>query len=111
MITSASFVLAATFAVLATIPLTALTEIGFTVAFGILLDTIVVRSVLVTALNLDVGHRMWWPSKAGAQTRPGTRRTPRRARHSPDRQLTRLPPDRMRVKGPRRRACLVVPCG
>ena len=62
-ITSAGFVLAGTFAVLATIPSTELTEIGFAVAFGILLDTIVVRSVLVTALNLDVGRWMWWPSK------------------------------------------------
>src|SRR5499425_1610889 len=62
-ITSAGFVLAGTFAVLATIPSTVLTEIGFAVAFGILLDTIVVRSVLVTALNLDVGRWMWWPSK------------------------------------------------
>ena len=62
-ITSAGFVLAGTFAVLATIPATFLTEIGFAVAFGILLDTIVVRSVLVTALNLDVGRWMWWPSK------------------------------------------------
>src|SRR5215468_4084327 len=61
-ITSAGFVLAGTFAVLATIPATFLTEIGFAVAFGILLDTIVVRSVLVTALNLDVGRWMWWPS-------------------------------------------------
>ena len=51
--------LAGTFAVLAAIPSTQLTEIGFTVAFSILLDTIVVRSVLVTALNLDVGRRMW----------------------------------------------------
>ena len=58
-ITSAGFVLVGTFAVLAAIPSTQLTEIGFTVAFGILLDTIVVRSVLVTALNLDVGRRMW----------------------------------------------------
>jgi putative drug exporter of the RND superfamily len=57
-IISVGFVLAATFAVLATIPVTTLTEIGFTVAFGILLDTIVVRSVLVTALNLDLGHWM-----------------------------------------------------
>jgi len=62
-ITSAGFVLAGTFAVLATIPSTFLTELGFAVAFGILLDTIVVRSVLVTALNLDVGRWMWWPSK------------------------------------------------
>ena len=69
-ITSAGFVLAATFAVLATIPLTILTEIGFTVAFGILLDTIVVRSVLVTALNLDLGHRMWWPGKLARKPDP-----------------------------------------
>jgi RND superfamily putative drug exporter len=62
-ITSAGFVLAGTFAVLATIPATFLTELGLAVAFGILLDTIVVRSVLVTALNLDVGRWMWWPSK------------------------------------------------
>ena len=58
--------LAGTFAVLATIPSTFLTELGFAVAFGILLDTIVVRSVLVTALNLDVGRWMWWPSKLAA---------------------------------------------
>ena len=69
-ITSAGFVLAATFAVLATIPLTATTEIGFTVAFGILLDTIIVRSVLVTALNLDLGHRMWWPAKLARKPDP-----------------------------------------
>ncbi len=62
-ITSAGAVLAGTFAVLATLPLTALTEIGFAVALGVLLDTIVVRSVLVTALNLDVGRWMWWPSR------------------------------------------------
>jgi len=59
-ITSAGFVLAGTFAAL---PSTFTTELGFAVAFGILLDTIVVRSVLVTALNLDVGRWMWWPSK------------------------------------------------
>ena len=62
-ITSAGFVLAGTFAVLATLKSTTFAEIGFAVALGILLDTIVVRSVLVTALNLDIGRRMWWPSK------------------------------------------------
>jgi RND superfamily putative drug exporter len=61
-ITSAGLVLAATFAVLGTLPLTFLTQLGIAVALGVLLDTIVVRSVLVTALNLDVGRRMWWPS-------------------------------------------------
>ena len=69
-ITSAGFVLAGTFAVLATIPSTTLTEIGFAVAFGILLDTIVVRSVLVTALNLDVGRWMWWPSRLARKPDP-----------------------------------------
>jgi putative drug exporter of the RND superfamily len=69
-ITSAGFVLAATFAVLATIPATFLTELGFAVAFGILLDTIVVRLLLVTALNLDVGRWMWWPSKLAQKPDP-----------------------------------------
>jgi len=62
-ITSAGFVLAGTFAVLATLPLTTFTEIGFTVAFGVLLDTVIVRSVLVTALNLELGERLWWPTR------------------------------------------------
>ena len=61
-ITSAGCVLAGTFAVLGTLPVTFLTELGFAVAFGVLLDTIVVRSVLVTALNLDLGRWNWWPS-------------------------------------------------
>jgi RND superfamily putative drug exporter len=60
-ITSAGLVLAGTFAVLGTLPLVEFTEIGFAVALGVLLDTIVVRSVLVTALTLDVGRHMWWP--------------------------------------------------
>ncbi len=62
-ITSAGLVLAGTFAVLATLPVTAFAEIGFAVAFGVLLDTIVVRSILVTALNLDIGRYIWWPSR------------------------------------------------
>ena len=55
-ITSAGFVLAGTFAALGTLPVTFLAELGFAVAFGDPLDTLVVRSVLVTALNLDLGR-------------------------------------------------------
>ena len=62
-ITSAGLVLAATFLVLGTIPMVFLAELGTAVALGILLDTLIVRSVLVTALNLDFGRRIWWPSK------------------------------------------------
>ena len=61
-ITSAGIVLAGTFAALGTLPLVFITEIGFAVAFGVLLDTFIVRSVLVTALNLDIGRWIWWPS-------------------------------------------------
>jgi RND superfamily putative drug exporter len=64
-ITSAGIVLAGTFAALGTLPLVFVTEIGFAVAFGVLLDTFIVRSVLVTALNLDVGRHIWWPSSLG----------------------------------------------
>jgi RND superfamily putative drug exporter len=62
-ITSAGIVLAGTFSVLAVLPLTFLTEIGFVVAFGVLLDTFLVRSVLVPAIALTVGDDFWWPSK------------------------------------------------
>jgi RND superfamily putative drug exporter len=62
-ITSAGIVLAGTFAVLGVLPLIFLTQIGFVVAFGVLLDTFLVRSVLVPALVLDIGPRIWWPSK------------------------------------------------
>jgi RND superfamily putative drug exporter len=55
-------VLAGTFAMLSTLPLVEFTEIGFAVALGVLLDTIIVRSVLVTALTLDIGRPIWWPS-------------------------------------------------
>jgi len=67
-ITSAGLVLAGTFAMLGTLPLVTFTEIGFTVALGVLLDTIIVRSVLVTALNLDIGRHMWWPSRLASQS-------------------------------------------
>jgi RND superfamily putative drug exporter len=62
-ITSAGFVLAATFSVLAVLPLVFLAELGFAVAFGVLLDTIVVRSILVPALSHDIGKKIWWPSR------------------------------------------------
>lgn len=62
-ITSAGLVLAATFGMLASLPLVFLVELGFAVALGVILDTIIVRSVLVTAINLDLGAKIWWPSK------------------------------------------------
>ncbi|MFT4288290.1 MMPL family transporter [Nocardioides sp.] len=62
-ITSAGLVLAATFAVLGTLPLVFLAEIATAVALGVMLDTMVVRSVLVTAINLDLGGVIWWPSQ------------------------------------------------
>ncbi|CAL9471432.1 Apo-petrobactin exporter [Streptomyces sp. enrichment culture] len=61
-ITSAGVVLAATFAALMVIPLAFLVQIAFIVAFGVLLDTLVVRSLLVPALMIDIGPRSWWPS-------------------------------------------------
>ena len=61
-ITAAGLVLAGTFAALGTIPMVFLAEIGFAVAFGVLLDTLIVRSVLVTSINLDIGRHIWWPS-------------------------------------------------
>ncbi|MFJ3671672.1 MMPL family transporter [Streptomyces sp. NPDC090106] len=62
-ITSAGLVLAGTFAALGTLPMVAFAEIGFAVALGVLLDTFVVRSVLVTSLFLDVGPKVWWPDR------------------------------------------------
>ncbi len=62
-ITSAGIVLAATFAALGVIPILFLAQIAFVVAFGVLLDTTVVRSLLVPALTYDIGRAIWWPSK------------------------------------------------
>ena len=70
-ITWAGLVLAATFGVLAGLPIVTFAEIGFAVALGVLLDTMIVRSVLVTALTLDIGKRMWWPSKLATADEPG----------------------------------------
>ena len=62
-ITSAGIVLAATFAALGVLPLLFLAQIAFIVAFGVLLDTLIVRSLLVPALAYDLGSRVWWPSR------------------------------------------------
>ncbi len=62
-ITSAGIVLAGTFGVMMLLPLVFLFEIGFVIAFGVLLDTFVVRSILVPALVFATGSRIWWPSK------------------------------------------------
>jgi RND superfamily putative drug exporter len=71
-ITSAGLVLAATFGVFATLPMVSFAELGITIALGILLDTFVVRSIMVTALTLDIGPRIWWPGRllAAERSRP-----------------------------------------
>ncbi len=66
-ITSAGLVLAATFAALGVIPILFLVQLAFIVAFGVLLDTFVVRSLLVPALSYDIGRAIWWPSKLARQ--------------------------------------------
>ncbi|PZE64313.1 efflux RND transporter permease subunit [Curtobacterium sp. MCBD17_021] len=68
-ITSAGVVLAATFAALGVIPILFLVQIAFVVAFGVLLDTVVVRSLLVPALVLDLDRRAWWPSRLSRRPR------------------------------------------
>ena len=67
-ITSAGIVLAATFSALSVLPLVFLVQIAFIVAFGVLLDTFVVRSLLVPAAAYDVGPKVWWPSRFAADT-------------------------------------------
>ena len=100
-ITSAGIVLAAVFCVLGVLPLIALTQLGIIVGLGILLDTFVVRTVVVPALFTLIGPRIWWPAfhaddiertgeiptaTSGPDTRHGDSRTPRpepAAAHSP----------------------------
>ncbi len=65
-ITSAGVVLAATFAALGVIPIMFMLQLAFIVAFGVLLDTFVVRSLLVPGLFYDLGRRVWWPSRSGS---------------------------------------------
>ncbi|MGC4942563.1 MMPL family transporter [Kribbella sp. DT2] len=69
-ITSAGVVLAATFSALAVLPILFLAQIAFMVAFGVLLDTTIVRSLLVPALSHDIGRHIWWPSKLAKTDQP-----------------------------------------
>ncbi|KGN33143.1 membrane protein [Knoellia sinensis KCTC 19936] len=81
-ITSAGIVLAATFSALSVLPLVFLVQVAFIVAFGVLLDTFVVRSLLVPALSYDIGPRVWWPARLAGDRREtqgdpsGEQRTP-----------------------------------
>src|SRR5215467_10153281 len=73
-ITSAGIVLASTFAVLGVMPLVFMVEIGTLVALGVLTDTFIVRSIVVPALALDIGHATWWPSFPGPHHEPSPTR-------------------------------------
>ena len=69
-ITSAGILLAAVFAVLGVLPLVVLAQLGTVICVGVLLDTLLVRTVLVPALALLLGDRFWWPRGRAALT-PG----------------------------------------
>ncbi|MDT0308599.1 MMPL family transporter [Streptomyces sp. DSM 44917] len=69
-IASAGLVLAATFTVLMTLPVVTLTEIGFVVAVGVLLDTFLVRTYIVTAASWLLGRRVWWPGPLSRRPEP-----------------------------------------
>ncbi|MEA2372589.1 MAG: putative drug exporter of the superfamily [Solirubrobacteraceae bacterium] len=84
-ITSAGIVLAGTFSALASLPLIGFTELGFVIAFGVLLDTFLVRTVLVPALVIEFDRRIWWPSRLGrpAAADPTTSPDPTQADQTP----------------------------
>ncbi|MFH9175497.1 MMPL family transporter [Streptomyces albogriseolus] len=69
-IASAGVVLAATFAVLTTLPLVAMVELGLVIAVGVLLDTFLVRTYLVTTASVLLGRRMWWPGALSRTPEP-----------------------------------------
>jgi len=71
-ITSAGIVLAATFAALAVIPILFLLQLAFVVAFGVLLDTTLVRSLLVPAIIYELGNRSWWPAQISSTKKSST---------------------------------------
>jgi RND superfamily putative drug exporter len=64
-ITGAGLILAGTFATLTLLPLEELVQIGATVAAGVLLDTFLVRALLIPAITYRLGERAWWPGRAG----------------------------------------------
>ncbi len=70
-ITSAGIVLAATFSALGSLPLVFLAELAFTVAFGVLLDTLIIRSLMVPALVHILGDRIWWPTRMSSKSDSG----------------------------------------
>ncbi len=76
-ITSAGVVLAGTFSILGLLPIVVLRELGFVIAFGVFLDTLIVRSILVPALVFDVGDRVWWPSSLAKGRRRRSSAAPR----------------------------------
>lgn len=75
-ITSAGVVLAATFSALVVLPILFLVQISFIVAVGVLIDTIIVRSLLVPAMSYEVGQKIWWPSKLSSVDACGKHRAP-----------------------------------
>jgi len=75
-ITSAGLILAGTFCALMTLPLEVLFQIGFTIALGLIVDTFLVRTILVPSVAFLLGERNWWPSRishAGAGGEPAPR--------------------------------------
>ncbi|MFF1709076.1 MMPL family transporter [Streptomyces sp. NPDC058268] len=79
-IASAGLVLAATFAVLTSMPLVQLVELGFVIAVGVLLDTFLVRTYLVTSASVALGRKVWWPGNLSRPVpAPGAAKEPQRA--------------------------------
>lgn len=84
-ITSAGILLAAVFAVLGVLPLVVLAQIGVIIGVGVLLDTLVVRTVLVPAIAIALGDAFWWPRRQPAAALPSTGQDgPRRAALEPE---------------------------
>jgi RND superfamily putative drug exporter len=82
-------VLAATFSALGVLPLVPFAELGFAVAFGVLLDTLIVRSLLVPALVYELDDKVWWPN---------TIRRTAAAEPTPPRQRSSGEPDRTAIR-------------